>query len=155
MEDQPLGSDLSEPIEPDRPQTGIFPLWFVLVVCAIVVFLFCTLVPNFMKARSRGQLTACKSNLKNLATALEMYASDNKGHYPKALDQLLPKNYLRMIPSCPSRGTGDDYAYEVASKPDSFSLVCKGDHAKAYSGYNADPHGFPQYNAEKGLLDHP
>lgn len=155
MNEQPLGSDLSEPIVPDRPETGFFPSWALLVICGTVVCLFCTIVPNFMKARARGQLTACKSNLKNLATALEMYASDNKGHYPKDLDALIPKNYLRMIPSCPSHGTRDDYTYEVSVKPDAFSMVCKGDHASAYRGFNADPHGFPQYSAVNGLLDHP
>ena len=155
MEEKPLGSDLAEVIEADRPQESLLPLRWLLLVVGVVVFLFCSLLPNFLKARARGQLTACKSNLKNIATALEMYASDNTGQYPKSLDGLFPKSYLRRIPSCPSSGTDHDYTYEVTTKPDNFSMTCKGDHANAYKGFNADPHGFPQYHSEQGLLDHP
>lgn len=43
-----------------------------------------------IRLRSEGQLTACQSNLKNLATALEMYASDNKDLYPRKLGDVLP-----------------------------------------------------------------
>jgi hypothetical protein len=31
---------------------------------------------NYLRARVQGQLTACKSNLKNIGTAMEMYGSD-------------------------------------------------------------------------------
>lgn len=161
MNDQPLGSDLTEPIEPDSPPGNFLSFRGVLVVAALVVFMFCTLVPNFMKARARGQITACKSNLKNLATALEMYSSDNRGHYPESLDKLIPGNYLRKIPTCPSRHfwgrdmSSHDYTYEVVSKPANFSMVCKGDHTEAYRGFSGDPHGYPQYQSTTGLLDHP
>lgn len=162
MNEQPLGSDLTDPIELDRPREPFLSWRALLIVAAIVVFLFGTLVPNFLRAKARGQLTACKSNLKNLATALEMYASDNKGHYPQTLDGLIPSRYLRQIPTCPSNhswghslSAGHDYTYEVNAKPANFSMVCQGDHADAYRGFNADPHGFPQYDSTAGLLDHP
>ncbi|MBX3167109.1 MAG: hypothetical protein KF760_06845 [Candidatus Eremiobacteraeota bacterium] len=160
MKEQPLGSDLENPIDLDSPGRKFFSPRDLLIICAVVVILFVTLVPNFMKARARGQLTACKSNLKNLATALEMYAGDNQGNYPKELDKLIPRNYLRQIPTCPSRSAwsrrpGHDYSYEVATQPDSFSMTCRGDHAHAYRGFDADPHGFPQYDSKEGLIDHP
>ncbi len=160
MNEQPLGSDLTDPIEPDKPPGSFFSLRGLLLVAAIVIFLYATLVPNFLRARTRGQLTACKSNLKNLATALEMYASDNKGQYPISLDVLTSGNYLKLIPTCPSRSgwghsTGHDYTYDVSARPAAFSMVCKGNHAEAYRGYDADSHGFPQYDSKQGLLDHP
>jgi len=159
MEDSPLGSDLTEPLVPKR----LFSTRDLLIVCAIVVLLFLIVVPNFLKARARGQLTACKSNLKNLATALEMYSSEHKGRYPERLDQLIPGNYLRQIPTCPSRsalwgrslGPGHDYTYEVTTRPDYFSMCCKGDHANAYRGFEGDPHYYPRYDSKEGLLDHP
>ncbi|CAN0391541.1 unnamed protein product, partial [Phaeothamnion confervicola] len=49
-----------------------------------------------------GQLTGCKSNLKNLATSLEMYSTDNAGHYPRSSLNLLTPNYLKVIPQCPT-----------------------------------------------------
>ncbi|MBN9418121.1 MAG: hypothetical protein J0I12_21915 [Candidatus Eremiobacteraeota bacterium] len=109
------------------------------------------LVPNFIKARGQGRLTACKSNEKNIATALEMYASDNAGKYPPDFQPLISGKYLRLIPTCPaaSRQTYSE-SYQVQTSPDSFSFYC--------SGHNHDtlvPAGFPQYNAETGLIDHP
>lgn len=159
MEDSPLGSDLTEPIVPK----SLFSKRHLLIVCAIVVLLFMIVVPNFLRARTRGQLTACKSNLKNLATALEMYASDNQGRFPTQLDQLIPGNYLGQIPTCPSRSAfwtrglaaGHDYTYEVTTQPEYFSMCCKGDHANAYQGFAGDPHYYPRYDSKEGLFDHP
>lgn len=109
------------------------------------------LVPNFIKARGQGQLTACKSNEKNIATALEMFASDNGGKYPADLKPLITGNYLRTIPTCPA-ASKDTYSesYVVQAKPDSFSFYCSGlNHSPML------PANLPGYNAEMGLIDHP
>lgn len=58
------------------------------------------MVPNYIRARARGQLTACISNVKNIGTACEMYATDSNEVYPKSLGELTP-NYLKTIPDCP------------------------------------------------------
>jgi hypothetical protein len=50
-------------------------------------------------ARPMGGMTNCKSNLKNLGTAMEMYTTDWEGRYPSTLGQLTP-NYLKTIPEC-------------------------------------------------------
>ncbi len=105
-------------------------------------------VPNFVKARGQGQLTACQSNLKNGGTALEMYAVDNAGRYPTSLARLTP-NYLKVIPNCPAAGA-DTYSesYQVASGPDAFTLVCRGHH-HASVGLRPD---HPVYNSRRGLI---
>ncbi len=110
------------------------------------------LVPNFVKARSQGQLTACKSNQKNLATALEMYSTDYSGYYPKDLKPLISGQYLRQIPTCPA-AQADTYSqsYEVATQPDMFSFCCKGEHHRG-AGIPAD---YPRYNAMEGLSERP
>lgn len=95
----------------------------------------------------RRNLTRCKSNLKNLATACEMYATDNKGHYPNWPKQLVEKKYLRALPSCP---LGGRYQYSVTAKPGSFSWACPCDH----SGNNA-PKGYPRFTSTQGLQEHP
>lgn len=94
-----------------------------------------------------GILIGCKSNLKNLATACEMYASDNGGRYPKAVSELVEKNYLRRIPKCP---LGGDYQYSVKLKPDSFIWICPCEHTGTDT-----PKGYPRYNAEQGLIERP
>ena len=106
-------------------------------------------VPNFTRARARGQLVACKSNLKNIGTALEMYSVDNSGRYPTRLSQLTP-DYLRLVPTCPAAGS-DTYSegYACTSKPDGYTVRCKGSHHEAV-GYPAD---FPAYTSGAGLID--
>jgi hypothetical protein len=107
-------------------------------------------------SRGQGTLTACKSNCMNVATALEMWASDHGGRYPPSVDLLTP-GYLRTLPTCPAAGR-DTYSasYERSVQPDAFSFYCAGDnHRKAYSGFSAPSRNFPKYNAMEGLLDHP
>lgn len=135
-----------------------FTLIELMIVIAIIAILAAILVPNFLKARAQGQLTACKSNCKNLATALEMYASDYGGRYPTALTVLTGSgSYLKTIPTCPAAGS-DTYtaSYGRTQTPDSFSFYCKGNnHGKAYTGFSSASDNYPQYSAEQGLLDHP
>lgn len=108
------------------------------------------LVPNFVKARGQGQLTACKSNQSNLATGLEMWSADNQGRYPKEMSQLTPE-YLKQIPTCPA-AQADTYSqsYQVSSQPDLYTFYCQGHHHKPQV-----PANFPQYNAMQGLIERP
>ena len=144
---------------PKKKKAG-FTLIELMIVIAIIAILAAILVPNFLKARAQGQLTACKSNCKNLATALEMYASDNGGRYPLSSAfqaRLTGGNYLKTIPTCPAAGA-DTYTgtYSSTQTPDSFSFYCNGNnHAKAYTGFTTASANYPQYSAEQGLLDHP
>ena len=147
----PLGSEEHEP-QPDRTTIS----WVTLVTALLAVFaLSLILVPNFLKARTRGQLTACKSNVKNIATALEAYAADNAGNYPQSLQELVNSRLLRALPTCPGAGEVTYLDYQVPTEPDSFSFSCCGDHHKrAYTGFNIKG-GYPQYNSNYGLIDHP
>lgn len=151
-ENLPIGS-----LEPEIPKSSSFGLSL-----AHVSFFFLGVlgsffaVPSFLPARAQGQLTACKSNCKNLATALEMYASDNKGVYPLTLDPLVTGNYLRSLPTCPSayRDTYTDYT--TFRKHTSFRFSCVGNnHSKAYAGFPGPCDNLPAYDAERGLRDHP
>ena len=79
-------------------------------------------------------LTLCKINLKNLGTALEMYASDHQSRYPSRLEQITPE-YLRKLPKCPSSGQ-ETYSssYQVSADSADFSLRCSN---KNHSGYSS------------------
>lgn len=107
------------------------------------------LIPNFIKARGQGQLTACKSNQKNLATALEMWSTDHSGHYPERLSEVVP-DYLRSLPTCPSAGK-DTYSqsYSVGTSPDRFQFFCQGHHHPSTDA------NYPQYTSEQGLIERP
>ncbi|MEW6280071.1 MAG: prepilin-type N-terminal cleavage/methylation domain-containing protein [Candidatus Eremiobacterota bacterium] len=131
---------------------GGFTLIELMIVIAIIAILAAILVPNFIKARAQAQLSGCKSNLKNIGTALEMYSTDFGGHYPPSLDELEP-NYMKEIPDCPSFGD-DTYkaGYVSASVPDAYTVVCSGANHKGAGITVAD---YPQYNSTQGLVERP
>lgn len=106
-------------------------------------------VPNFIRARAQGQVTACKSNLKNIGTACEMYATDHHGRYPTSTADLTP-DYLKVIPTCPAAGR-DTYSEGFVShaQPDAYTVVCTGMNHNAVG----DGPNFPQYTSTQGLLD--
>ena len=103
------------------------------------------LVPNLIRCRLRqGRLAGCQSNIRNLATSLEMYSTDNAGHYPKSLTQLTP-TYLKYIPRCPS-ACRDTYShgYERAQEPDAYTVMCEGCH---HHDGGIDTPNFPRYTS--------
>lgn len=138
-----------------------FTLIELMIVIAIIAILAAILVPNFIRARAQGQLTACKSNLKNIGTALEMYATDHGGRYPVTgelrklstpgtIGNTSTQAYLKQIPLCPSAGE-DTYSanYSSTMNPDNYSLYCAGSNHTA-AGMPAD---YPKFNAEMGLIE--
>jgi serine/threonine protein kinase len=116
-------------------------------VAMMIAILAGILAPNFLRARACGSLTGCKSNTKNIGTAMEMYSSDNQGRYPLTLNQITP-NYLRTLPTCPDAGKMT-YAYVRREKPDNYTAYCSGNYHKGRMAA-----GFPQYDAVQGLYDH-
>lgn len=145
-----------------RIKKGLSPLVIVLIVIGIfVVFILpmmgiiaAILIPNFLRARAQGQFTQCQSNMKNIGAALEMYSTDNGGHYPDSLKKIAP-DYLREIPTCASAGT-DTYSGSYTSvmedkeqgTEEAYTFYCKGDNHTAVG--NSD--NYPQYNSRQGLI---
>lgn len=135
---------------------GMF-LMMVLAFLACTGVLAAVLIPNFIRARSRGQLTACKSNLKNIGTAMEMYSTDWGGKYPTGnVKAFLTPNYLKTIPYCPAAGT-DTYTFELGMKAtyntgsyeDYYFVYCSGTNHTNVSV----PLNYPQYNGIVGLFE--
>ena len=72
-----------------------FTLIELLVVIAIIAILAAILFPVFAKAQEKARQTKCLSNLKQLALAVMMYASDWKDTAPRHIDpHLCPTTYL-------------------------------------------------------------
>lgn len=59
-----------------------FTLIELLVVIAIIAILAAILFPVFARARAKARQTACLSNVRQIVTALMMYAQDNDELYP-------------------------------------------------------------------------
>lgn len=124
-----------------------FTLIELMIVIAIIAILAAILVPNFLRARAQGQLTACKSNLKNIGTALEMYSTDSYGRYPTTITMITP-NYLKVIPTCASAGA-ITYSYVRTQVPDCYTTWCNGTFHTSITGKAS----YPQYDSIQGLIE--
>lgn len=100
--------------------------------------------------KSANDFAKCESNLKNLGTACEMYATDNGGRYPFTLTKLTygyygMQPYMKSIPTCPT--CDSSYSYESNQNPDVYTLQCNGDHRKL-----GIEEGYPKFTATIGLV---
>ncbi|MDO5295367.1 MAG: hypothetical protein Q4F00_01830 [bacterium] len=109
---------------------------------------------EYEKAHAQGQLTACKSNLKNIGTALEMWQSDHDGKLPEKLSEVTTGGpyggYLKVIPSCPA-ARGDSYSssYKRSADGKNYEVYCSG-HNHALLGI---PKNRPGFTSEMGLIE--
>jgi prepilin-type N-terminal cleavage/methylation domain-containing protein/prepilin-type processing-associated H-X9-DG protein len=103
-----------------------FTLIELLVVIAIIAILAAILFPVFAKAREAARATQCKSNMKQLATAMAMYIQDYDETYPGRSQTfghwgyvLAPYTKNRDLHRCPSnpRSTVNVSAGAPASDP--------------------------------------
>jgi type II secretion system protein G len=111
-----------------------FTLIEMMIVVSIIAVLVTILVPNFMRARAQAQTAACEGNLKEIATALELYETDHdsypqSGNVDSSNTDLQP--YLQQVPVDPAAGPGKPYTFTVgndASGAPYYTITCPGLH---------------------------
>jgi len=134
-----------------------FTLIELMIVIAIIAILAAILIPNFIRARAQSQLSACEANEKNVATALEMYATDNGGNYPTGSGTALPSgalwsNYIRTNPVCPSNKAA--YNYSTNASPPTKYTIMQGGASSAHTillTNGTTSNQYPQYYSVGGL----
>ncbi len=92
-------------------KTKGFTLVEIMIVVLIIGILMAIAVPNFIRARENSRKSTCIANLKQIDSAKEQWAMDNKkaDADPCAFTDLTgPSGYLKGAgtgPVCPSSGT--------------------------------------------------
>lgn len=116
-----------------------FTLIELMIVVAIIAILAGILIPNFTHARAQAQTAACEANLREIATAFELYYADLQV-YPagtgasigaNALYSATSKvNYLNTVPEDPASAlTTDKYSWTtVGGSTPSYVITCPGVH---------------------------
>ncbi|MCA1948692.1 MAG: prepilin-type N-terminal cleavage/methylation domain-containing protein [Armatimonadetes bacterium] len=84
-----------------------FTLVEIMIVVLIIGILLAIAVPNFIKARESSRTKTCIANLKQIDSAKEQWAMENKKTTGDAcgFTGILVPDYLKAEPSCPSGGT--------------------------------------------------
>lgn len=66
-----------------KTSRAAFTLVELLAVIAIIAILIGILLPVLGKVRQRGNLTTCRSNLRQIGSFFQMYLNDSKGRLPR------------------------------------------------------------------------
>jgi prepilin-type N-terminal cleavage/methylation domain-containing protein len=88
-------------------RTQGFTLVEIMIVVAIIALLAAIAIPNFVKARTASQKSACIANLKQVNGAKATWALEAKkvnSDSPADTDLFGATQYIRQKPSCPGGG---------------------------------------------------
>jgi prepilin-type N-terminal cleavage/methylation domain-containing protein len=87
-----------------------FTLIEIMIVVLIIAILLAIAVPNFLRAREISRARTCQANLREIVTAKEQWAMDNRADrsseptVPDLVTEYI-KNGEEALPPCPSNGT--------------------------------------------------
>lgn len=141
-----------------------FTLLEMMVVVAIIAVLAGVLIPNFSRARSQAQTSACVGNEKIIATALELYFTD-KQSYPATATiggsgstfMTAMSGYMNQTPIDPAAGASGYYSYTNTSSGGvySYNIDCPGVHdpstLQAVTGGAATTDTHIKYDSQQGF----
>ena len=87
-----------------------FTLVEIMIIVSIIGTLAAIAIPNFVKARSKGQQNVCINNLRQLDSAAQTWALENRKAATDTYSLDVLKPYIRLessgnAPGCPGGGT--------------------------------------------------
>ncbi len=127
-----------------------FTIVEVLTILVLLSLLASLILPRFLLSRMRSYHSNCLQNVHNIGTALQIYANNNQGKYPDALQDLKDTTppYLQTLPICPSSDAS--YGYTLSPEATLYTVHCQGIHHRQLEGEVEE--GFPQFYSS-GHLD--
>jgi general secretion pathway protein G len=99
-----------------KKQAG-FTLVELLVVLTIIALLLSLVVPNYVGRVRHAEEAVLQENLTLMRDALDKHYAD-AGQYPRALEDLVTKRYLRAIPKDPITQTAGTWTLVAPANPE-------------------------------------
>jgi len=96
-----------------------FTLIELMVVMAIIGLLMAIALPKYHHSLERSREAVLREDLKVMRGAIDQFYADI-GRYPRALDELAERRYLRAIPVDPV--TGSEQTWVVVKPPEGISV---------------------------------
>ena len=93
-----------------------FTLIELLVVIAIIAILSAILLPAVSMGNDRAMRAHCRANLERIGMAVKLFVED-KGRFPKSLDELVRDGYLDDPDCLKCPKTGKPYWYRPPKSP--------------------------------------
>jgi prepilin-type N-terminal cleavage/methylation domain-containing protein len=97
-----------------------FTLVEIMIVVAIIGLLAAIAIPNFVRARTQSQKNACINNLRQIDSAVQTWALENKKATSATVAFTDISGYLKNAVMCPAGGTAFSDSYtvtDVKTKP--------------------------------------
>ena len=113
-----------------------FTLVEIMIVVLIIGILLAIAVPNFIRARESSRAKSCVSNLKQIDSAKEQWAMDNKktsADTPATTDLYGTTKYVKSTPACPASGT---YTINAVGTAPACSVAANGTATDASDDHN-------------------
>ncbi len=96
-----------------------FTLVEIMIVVAIIGLLAAIAIPNFVKARTASQRSACVANMKQLDGAKASWALENRkvgGDQVTIADLTGTDKFIRDTPHCPATATTVNYILSIVDE---------------------------------------
>jgi prepilin-type N-terminal cleavage/methylation domain-containing protein len=110
----------------NRPRPQAFTLVEIMIVVATIGILASVAIPNYVRARGASQENACINNLRQLDSAVQQWALENKKAPTEAASLADATPYLKNSISCPAGGTTITDSYSVASAQEAPTCISPG-----------------------------
>jgi prepilin-type N-terminal cleavage/methylation domain-containing protein len=95
-----------------------FTLIETMIVCALLGLLAAIAIPSFLRSRNAAHRSACINNLKQIDSAIQQWATEQRKPQSAAVDFSDISPYLKGALVCPSGGTSFSDSYSISTVAD-------------------------------------